>query len=93
MFQPIDFAAVARACGAAGFTVEDPARVGAVLDEAMAHRGPALVEAVVDPYYPPLPPKITAEQAYHFAKSLARGTREGDKIVGALVKEKIRELV
>ena len=27
--QPIDFAAFARACGATGFTIEDPAQCGA----------------------------------------------------------------
>src|SRR5213075_375159 len=32
--QPIDFAAVARACGAVGFSVEDPQQVGDVLDRA-----------------------------------------------------------
>ena len=38
--QPIDFAAFARACGGAGFTIEDPAECGAVLDEALAAPGP-----------------------------------------------------
>ncbi len=43
--QPIDFVAVARACGIAGFSVEDPDLVRAVLGEAFHHAGPALVEA------------------------------------------------
>src|SRR5437764_8992220 len=34
--QPINFAAVARACGAAGFTVERPEECGRLLDEALA---------------------------------------------------------
>ena len=42
--------------------------------------GPVLVEAVVDPYEPPMPPKITAEQALHFAESLARGTPAAGEI-------------
>src|SRR5919109_537778 len=33
--QPIDFAAHARACGAAGFTIEDPKRCGATIAEAL----------------------------------------------------------
>src|SRR5229473_4869180 len=41
--QPIDFAAVARACGATGFRVEDPADCGRVLDEALALDGPVIV--------------------------------------------------
>ncbi|HEY7309853.1 MAG TPA: thiamine pyrophosphate-dependent enzyme [Gemmataceae bacterium] len=50
--QPIDFAAYARACGAGGFTVDDPAKVDEVLGQAFAHKGPAVVEAVVDPNEP-----------------------------------------
>jgi pyruvate dehydrogenase (quinone) len=41
--SPIDFAGVARSCGAAGFTIDDPAQCGAVLDEALATPGPVLV--------------------------------------------------
>src|SRR6185295_17593641 len=59
--QPIDFAAFARACGGKGFTIDDPVMCGDVLGEALATPGPVLVEAVIDPLAPPLPPKITAE--------------------------------
>src|SRR5262245_11777705 len=45
--QPIDFAALARAFGAAEFTIEDPAQCGTILDEALAAPGPAVIEAVV----------------------------------------------
>src|SRR5687768_11935948 len=45
--QPIDFAAVARACGATGITIEDPARCGEQLDEALRMSGPVVIEAVV----------------------------------------------
>ena len=78
--QPIDFAAFARACGGQGFTIEDPATCGAILDEALAMRGPVLIEAVVDPYEPPMPPSVTVEQAAHFAKSLAKGEPNRKKI-------------
>ena len=37
--QPIDFMAVARACGVAGYTVDDPHLVPAVLSEAFHHGG------------------------------------------------------
>jgi pyruvate dehydrogenase (quinone)/pyruvate oxidase len=48
--QPIDFATVARGFGVASFTVDDPARCGEILRAALNTRGPALVEAVVDPH-------------------------------------------
>ena len=38
--QPIDFAAFARGFGVAGFTIEDPARCGDILREALAAPGP-----------------------------------------------------
>ena len=40
--QPIDFAAFARACGAQGFTIEDPAQCGAILDQALETPGPVV---------------------------------------------------
>lgn len=91
--QPIDFAAAARAFGVNGYTVDDPARVGHILDEAMAHKGPAVIEAVVDPYFPPLPAKIKTEQALKFAESMARGTPDRGKIIKSIAEQKIRELV
>src|SRR5207248_1104787 len=48
--QPIDFAAVARACGGQGFTITDPGACGPTLDEALAIRGPVLIEAVVQAF-------------------------------------------
>ena len=78
--QPVDFAAVARGFGITAFTLDDPNRAGAVVEEALRHNGPVLIEAVVDPYTPPLPPKITSEQALHFAESVAKGTPERGRV-------------
>ncbi len=35
--EPIDFAAFARACGAKGYTIEDPKTCGAIVEEALNH--------------------------------------------------------
>jgi len=91
--QPIDFAAVARACGAQGFTVEDPARCGAVVEQALATPGPVVVEALVDPFEPPLPAKITLDQATKFATSLMRGEPNREKIALTVLGDRVRELV
>lgn len=91
--QPIDFAMFAKACGAAGYTVDDPQQVGDVLRDTFAHPGPALVEAVVDPNEPPLPGKITTEQALHFAEALIRGQQDRWGIIKTLVENKIREVI
>ena len=90
---PIDFAAFARACGAKGFTIEDPAQCGAVLDQALETPGPVLIEAVIDPVVPPMPAKITLEQTAHFAEALARGEPNRSKIAWTVLSDKVRELV
>ncbi len=91
--QPIDFAAFARACGGTGFTIEEPAQCGAVLDRALATPGPVVVEAVVDPFVPPMPAKITFDQAKKFAESLARGEPDRSKIAWTVLSDKVRELI
>jgi pyruvate dehydrogenase (quinone)/pyruvate oxidase len=91
--HPIDFVAFARACGGTGFRVEDPAECGPVLDRALSLRGPVVVEAVVDPFEPPMPPKVTLKQAAKFAQSLARGEPNRGKIALTVLEDKVRELV
>ena len=91
--QPIDFAAFARACGGAGFTIEDPAECGATLERALATPGPVVVEGVVDPFVPPMPAKITLDQAAKFALSLARGEPNRSKIAWTVLADKVRELI
>jgi pyruvate dehydrogenase (quinone) len=91
--QPIDFAAYARACGGHGFTITDPGACGRTLDEALAVKGPAVIEAVVDQYEPPMPPSVTMEQAAHFAESLAKGEPNRKKIALTVLEDKVREMV
>jgi len=91
--HPIDFAAVAHACGGRGFTAEDPADCGRVVEEFLSVPGPALLQAVVDPFEPPLPAKITVDQALKFAESLARGEPNRRKIALTALSDKVRELV
>jgi pyruvate dehydrogenase (quinone)/pyruvate oxidase len=91
--QPIDFARVAEACGVAGFSVERPEECGPILDRALATPGPVVVQAHVDPHEPPLPAKITLEQATKFARSLARGEPNREKIALTVLGDRVRELV
>jgi pyruvate dehydrogenase (quinone)/pyruvate oxidase len=91
--HPIDFALVAQACGATGFTIEDPADCGRILDQALATPGPVVVQAVVDPYEPPLPAKITLDQAAKFAQSLVRGEPNRERIALTVLGDRVRELV
>jgi pyruvate dehydrogenase (quinone) len=91
--HPIDFAAFARACGGEGFTIEDPDLCGEIVQRALATPGPVIVEAIVDPHEPPMPPKTKAKQALHLAEALARGSPDRMKIAATIATDKVRELV
>ncbi|HSE59253.1 MAG TPA: thiamine pyrophosphate-dependent enzyme [Nitrospiraceae bacterium] len=91
--SPIDFAAVARACGGRGFTIEDPADCDRILADALTCPEPAVVEVLVDPFVPPMPPAITFDQAAKFAQALAKGQPNADKIAWTLLHDRVRELI
>lgn len=91
--QPIDFAGYAINCGAAGYTIERPEDAESVLREALAHRGPAVVQAVVDPNEPPMPGQVTTEQAIKFGEALIKGQKNAGKIIKTLMEDKYREVV
>jgi pyruvate dehydrogenase (quinone) len=91
--EPIDFAGVAKSCGAFGYTIDEPGEAESVLRQALAAPGPAVVQAVVDPYEPPLPGKITMTQALHFAEAIAKGQKDGLDIIKTVLEDKIREVV
>ena len=91
--QPMDFALFARACGATVFTIENPADCGRMIEQALATPGPVVAQGVVDPFEPPLPAKVTLDQAAKFAKSLLRGEPNSQKIALSVLGDRIRELV
>jgi len=91
--QPIDFATVAKGFGCAAFRIEDPGSCREILKEALATPGPVVIEAVVDPNEPPMPPKISVKQAAHFAEALARGTSHAASIALTIASDKVREII
>jgi pyruvate dehydrogenase (quinone)/pyruvate oxidase len=91
--EPIDHVKLAEACGASGFSIADPAECGRIMEQALNTPGPVVIEAVVDPNEPPLPPKITRDQAVKFAESLVRGEPNREKIALTALSDKVRELV
>jgi pyruvate dehydrogenase (quinone) len=91
--QPIDFAAFARACGAGGYTIEDPKKASSQLAEAFLQPGPVVIDALVDPLEPPWPGKITTQQALHFAQALLKGQPDRMEIIKTVIEDKVREVV
>jgi pyruvate dehydrogenase (quinone)/pyruvate oxidase len=87
------FAKFAEACGGIGFTVEKPEEIRPTLERALKSDKPVIVEVVVDPFEPPMPPKVSVEQALHFAEALIKGQPQGGKIALTLFRDKINELL
>jgi pyruvate dehydrogenase (quinone)/pyruvate oxidase len=87
-----DFAKFAEACGGVGITVERPEEIRPALERALSSGKPSIIEVVVDPYEPPMPPKVSVEQALHFAEALAKGQPAGDKIALTLFRDKLSEM-
>ncbi|WP_117211509.1 thiamine pyrophosphate-dependent enzyme [Allorhizocola rhizosphaerae] len=87
-----DFSAWARSCGGFGAKVEKASEVEAALREAMAFDGPALVDIDVDPNEPPMPGKVTYEQAKNFAAAFLKGQPHRAAIATTLFKDKIQQL-
>lgn len=90
---PIDFAAIARACGGSGFRIDDASQCSELLEAALATPGPVLIEAVVDPLEAPLPAKIQPKQALRFAESLLKGEPDAGKIIRNALEDKVRQLI
>ncbi len=89
--QPIDFVKFAEACGGRGVHIEDPRRCREQLAQALSMDGPVIIEAVVDPSEPPLPPKIRPQQALHMAEALARGEPNRTRIGITLFRDVVDE--
>lgn len=73
----------AELIGLKGIFVDNPERIGAAWEEALAADRPCIIEFKTDPEVPPLPPHITLKQAKAFANTLIEGDpSEGRVIVG-----------
>jgi pyruvate dehydrogenase (quinone) len=87
------YARFAELTGLQGIRVDDPDEVGPAWDEALAADRPVVLEAVVDPEVPPLPPHITFEQAKSLTLAVARGDAARRTFLERSLREKLRELV
>ena len=62
----------AQLIGLKGIYVDNPDRLGAAWDEALASNQPVVLEVKTDPEVPPLPPHITFDQAKKFTSMLLK---------------------
>jgi pyruvate dehydrogenase (quinone) len=73
-----DFALMAQAMGMMGIRVETPEAIQPALEKAMAHKGPVLIDAVVNPTELSMPPKIELSQAKGFGIYMLKQILNGD---------------
>jgi pyruvate dehydrogenase (quinone)/pyruvate oxidase len=87
-----DYAAWATAAGGHGVRVEKAAEVEHAIQTALAFDGPALVDIAVDPNEPPMPGKVTYEQAKKFAEAFLKGQPHKAAIATTLFKDRLQQL-
>ena len=84
---PFPYAGYARMLGLHGIRVDQPDRIGAAWDEALAADRPVVLEMVTDPNVPPLPPHVNAKQARSYARALLSGDPQAVEVVVATARE------
>jgi pyruvate dehydrogenase (quinone) len=88
----MDFAPWAESCGGLGIRVEKVGDLEPAVREMFAHDGPALLDVVVNADEPPMPPKVTYDQAKKFAEAFLKGTPRRATIASTLARDKIDQL-
>lgn len=86
------FAEWARGCGGFGARIDAVGDLESAVREALAYPGPALIDVAVDPNEPPMPGKVSYEQAKKFAQSFLRGQPNKTAIATTLFKDRIQQL-
>ena len=87
-----DYAQYAEHVGLRGIRMETPDDIGPGWDEALASDRPVVVDALVDPSVPPLPPHIRVDQAKAFASAIFKGDPEAWDMIKQSIKGKAAEL-
>lgn len=91
-FSPMDFAKYAEACGGRGYSIREPSEVQPIIRQAFSERNkPTIIEAYVDPFEPPMPPKVDREFVTNLAESFARGQPYASRIGLTLFRDKVHE--
>jgi pyruvate dehydrogenase (quinone)/pyruvate oxidase len=93
-FSPIDWVKFAEACGGKGYSIKEPSEVKSKFHQAMKEeRKSTIIEAYVDPFEPPMPPKVEMEFVKNLAESFARGQPYAKRIGLTLYRDKVHEVL
>lgn len=85
------YAEYGRLLGFEGIKMETPDDIIPGLEKALAAQRPVVIEAMVDPNVPPLPPHIKLEQATAFASSVIKGDVDSWDMIKQTYKDAIEE--
>jgi hypothetical protein len=72
--------------------VRQPGDLSRAVRQALSFDGPALVDVDVNPDEPPMPGKVSYEQAKHFMQAFLRGQPHKASTLAAVARDKISQL-
>jgi pyruvate dehydrogenase (quinone) len=88
-----DYARFAEMAGLIGIRVEKPDDIADAWARAFAADRPVVIDAIVDPDVPPLPPHIEFKQAKAMVKAVLSNDPDGKGIVRQAAKQTLRDLL
>ena len=89
----VPYAEWAESIGLRGIRVDTPEAVAPAWEEALAADRPVVLEAVVDPEVPPLPPHITLDQARALTSALLKRDPNARQVARQAFKQKAVEFL
>jgi len=89
----VHYADFAKLIGLDGVRIEEPDAIAGAWEAAFSADRPFVIDAVVDPNVPPLPPHITTAQAKSLAKALRKGDPDARGIIAESFRQKILEFL
>ena len=93
-FSPIDWVKFAEACGGKGYAIKEPNEVKSIMQQAMKEeKKPTIIEADVDPFEPPMPPKVEMEFVSNLAESFASGQPYASRISLTLFRDQVHNIL
>ncbi len=83
----------AELVGLRGIKIDDPDELGEAWGDALSADRPTVLEVVVDPEIPPLPPHITLEQAMNMTQAMLKGDPNMMNAITKSLRGKMKEFV
>ncbi len=89
----LDYSRYAELCGLRGIRVEDPDDIGAAWHDAFAADVPTVIDVVVSPDVPPIPPHIEWKEAKALMSALLRGDPDSAAIIKQSTKQSLLDFL